>query len=67
MLLKKSAANNVCTDDDADDDGTMADVEAIDAIALLLLRRFFGCGVESSPVVNGFVPTGVIGLDLKRK
>lgn len=64
MLLKKSAANSVCTDA-SDVDVSAADVFV--ATAPLLLRDdFFVCGVESSPVVSGFMVTGVIDLDLER-
>lgn len=62
MLLKKLAAKSVCTDVE---DDVMA-VVALTATALLLLRLFFDCGVESSPVVSGFMATGVIDLDLEQ-
>lgn len=62
MLLKKSAANSVCTDVE---DAWIA-VVVLAVTAPLLLRRFFDCGVESSPVVSGFIATGVIDLDLEQ-
>lgn len=69
MLLKKSAANNVCTDDDATS-GTNFDVLPPDACGTLratfLFRFDGGVGVASSPVVNAFAIPCVAGLQANK-